>query len=333
MQRAHDRGASRWSVALLMLVAAAACDQPASSSENSGATGSGAEAIDAVSVGAIPIVEVAPLYLGKQKGFFASRNIDLSITTRPGGATIITGVLGDQLQFGFGNVTSFMMACDKGLQLKILTNGGSSTGEAGKDVGALVVPAGSPIQSARELAGRTVSVNQLNNIGDTTVRASIRRAGGDPKAVKFTAVPFPETQTALDAKQMDAAFVVEPFLSRVIGAGARVISWIFVDTAPNMTIAVYFTSDHTVRTRPDLIRRFTEAMNESLEYAQAHPDEAREMLKTYTKIPPETITALTLPRWPTEVNRDSLKTVADLAFEDGLIASPVDVDALFAARR
>jgi hypothetical protein len=39
---------------------------------------------------------------------------------------------------------------------------------------------------------------------------------------------------------------------------------ILVDTAPDLTVAVYFTSEKLLQDDPDLVKRFTEAMNESL---------------------------------------------------------------------
>ena len=53
-------------------------------------------------------------------------------------------------------------------------------------------------------------------------------------------------------------------------------------------------------------------MRESLAYADAHPDEARRVIGTYTKITPEVIAQVTLPKWPPEVNRASVQTLADL---------------------
>jgi hypothetical protein len=39
-------------------------------------------------VGIIPIVDVAPIYLGVQEGFFSDRNLDVTIETGQGGAAI-----------------------------------------------------------------------------------------------------------------------------------------------------------------------------------------------------------------------------------------------------
>src|SRR5438093_10287509 len=57
-----------------------------------------------VTVGVIQILDVAPIYLGKQKGFFSKRNIDLDLQTAQGGAAIVPAVLSGQYQFGFSNM-------------------------------------------------------------------------------------------------------------------------------------------------------------------------------------------------------------------------------------
>src|SRR5256885_2948224 len=137
---------------------------------------------DKVAAGVIAIVDVAPVYLGKQKGFFSKRNIDLSLSTSQGGAAIVPGVVSGQFQIGFSNVTSLLVAASKGLPIKVVCNGVTSTGDAAKDYSGVVVKAGSPIRSAADLAGRTVAVNTLNDIGDATARAAVRNAGSGPHA-------------------------------------------------------------------------------------------------------------------------------------------------------
>ena len=86
-----------------MLVVAAGCG---SSGDDSGEASGGSQQ---VKVGVIPIVDVAPIYLGKQKGFFTSRNIELTLESGQGGAAIVPGVVSGQFQFGFSNVTSLLI--------------------------------------------------------------------------------------------------------------------------------------------------------------------------------------------------------------------------------
>jgi NitT/TauT family transport system substrate-binding protein len=301
-------------IALAALMATtAACGSSGGSSGETDDNG-----VDQVKVGVIPIVDVAPIYLGKQKGFFTNRKIEVSMEAGQGGAAIVPGVVSGQFQFGFSNMTSLLIAQTKNVPIKTVAAGVSSTGEADKDFGGVMVKADSPIKTAADLAGKKISVNTLKNIGDTTVRESVRKAGGDPKTVNFVEMPFPNAPAALDSGQVDASWVVEPQLSEIKAAGGRLVASNFVDAAPNLTVAAYFTSAKLAGEDADLVQRFTEAINESLTYADAHPDEVRAIIGSYTKIDEKTRGAMILPKWPTEINQASVDTLAKLGAQDGI---------------
>ncbi|MFE7902714.1 ABC transporter substrate-binding protein [Streptomyces sp. NPDC057424] len=314
-------------IAVVTVAAAAGCG---SSSGTGGSSSSGGEKATQVKVGIIPIVDVAPLYLGQKKGFFSSRGIDLKMESAQGGAAIIPGVVSGQFQFGFSNVTSLMIAQTKGVPIKSVVNGAASTGDTDKDISGVGVKKDSPVKSAKDLVGKTVAVNTLRNIGDTTVRESVRKDGGDPSKVKFIEMPFDQMPAALDGGQVDAAWMGEPALTIAMGQGARVVASPFAETDPKLTIATYFASAKLAQENPDLVKKFTEAVSESLEYASEHPDEARQIVTTYTKIDGEVLKSLTLPTWPAEYDMASLEKVASLGEQDGMFdGKKPDLAALF----
>lgn len=286
------------------------------------------EGPDTVTIGLIPIVDVAPLYLGEQQGFFADQNIELEKTFAAGGAAITPGVVGGEFDFGFSNIISMLLAHSNGLPIKIVSNGNNSTTVDGEDFGALIVRDDSPYQSAADLEGASVASNTLQNIVETVVRESVRQDGGDPDGVNFTELPFPDMQPALESGDVDAIFVVEPFTSAALAAGHRAIASSYVDAAPDLTVAVYFTSLELIENDPDLVQRFTTAMQESLAYADSHPEETKQVLLEYTQIPEEALDSLILPRFPTEINRESVEIMTELALQDGLLTSEPDLDAL-----
>jgi len=313
--------------ATAMLLTAACGSSP--SNTNPPATGaSSGGPPDKVNVGVIAIVDVAPIYLGKQKGFFSKHNIDLTLTTAQGGAAIVPAVVSGQYQFGFSNVVSLLLAKSNGLPLKIVCNGVASTGTVGNDYGAVMVRKDSPIKTAADLAGHKVAVNTLKNIGDTTTRAAVRKAGGDPTKVTFVELPFPNMEAGLQSGQVDAIFVVEPFVNAALAAGDRVLSSVYAEAAPNLTVATYFASTQLVSGNPDLVKRFVDAMKESLAYADAHGDEVRSALTLYTQIKADQAAKLILPKWPPDVNKESVQTLADLAKGDGVLTKPVNISDL-----
>ena len=121
---------------------------------------------------------------------------------------------------------------------------------------------------------------------------------------------------------------IEPFLTIAKNQGAKVVASNLVDTQQNLMIAAYFTSKQTRQSNPDLVKRFTAAMNESLKYAEKHPEQARSILQTYTKIDPKVAEELVLPKWSTNINESTLKLMARLAHEDGLVNKPIDYKVL-----
>src|SRR4051812_8121953 len=99
-------------------------------------------------VGVIPITDVAPLYLGMQKGFFEAEHLVIEPQLAEGGAAIIPAVLSGDYQFGFSNTTSLVIAASKNLPVQIVTNGvlGGTTQADAWD--AIVVPKGSEVKHA-----------------------------------------------------------------------------------------------------------------------------------------------------------------------------------------
>ncbi|GAB2849553.1 hypothetical protein GCM10027074_15370 [Streptomyces deserti] len=312
--------------AVSVLAAATACG----SSDGGGAPGSNASSggTTTVTVGIIPIVDVAPLYLGQEKGFFSKRGLKLNMKPAQGGAAIVPGVVSGQFQFGFSNMTSLMIAQTNDVPVKAVANGIASTGVAGKDFGAITVKQDSPVKSPKDLEGKKVAVNTLKNVNETAVRASVRKAGGDPDKVKLVELAFDQMPAALDSGQVDAAMVVEPALATIKSQGGREIASALVDVAPNLTVAMYFTSTRYAQQNPDVVKRFQEATAESLAYADAHPDEARQAITTYTKIPAPVLEKVTLPKWPAEPDRAGIETLMKLGEQDGLFTKTPDLDAL-----
>lgn len=311
--------------ALSVLTAATACGSSGSDSPE-GADSSGGTTT--VTVGLIPIVDVAPLYLGQEKGFFSERGLKLEFSSAQGGAAIVPGVASGQFEFGFSNMTSLMIAQSNGVPVKAVANGIASTGEVGKDFEALTVKGDSPVESPKELEGKKVAINTLKNINETAVRASVRAAGGDPDEVDFVEMAFDQMPAALDGGRIDAAMVVEPALATIKNQGGREIASPMVDIAPKLTVAMYFTSTKYAQEEPETVRKFQEATAESLAYADSHPDEVREIVTTYTKIPPEVLAKVTLPKWPAEPDRAAIEELARLGEQDGLFKQSPDLDKL-----
>ena len=77
----------------------------------------------------------------------------------------------------------------------------------------------SDIKEPKDLEGKTIAANTLNNICEVTINATLEEKGVDVSKLKYTEIPFPEMVGALEKGRVDAACVVEPFVSP--GQGRR----------------------------------------------------------------------------------------------------------------
>ena len=93
-----------------------------------------------ISVGVIPIVDVAPIYLGVQEGIFEEHGLEVELTLAQGGAAIIPAIQSGDFDFGFSNITSLVIA-NSGLASAVSRPPGpQTTGEVGDDFASLLVP-------------------------------------------------------------------------------------------------------------------------------------------------------------------------------------------------
>lgn len=288
-----------------------------------------------VSAAVIPIADTAAIWLGVDQGFFEEEGLDVTIDTAGGGAAIVPGVVSGDYDFGFSNYVSLMFAneqfgTDSPMSLSVVANGVTASEDLEKDFGGVVVRADSDIETAADLAGRSVSVNTLANIGDSTVSQIVADDGGDASTIEFIEVGFPDAPAALENGQVDAAWIVEPFLTQAVDAGARVLFYNFNGFDPELDVAGYFTTAQTIQEKPEIVEAFRTAMKRSLEYAGDNPDEVRRILGTYTEISPELIEQIALPRFRADVDLDAAQRLADAAVEFSGLSTAPELDTFFA---
>ena len=281
-----------------------------------------------VSVGVIPIVDVAPIYLGAQEGIFEEHGLELDLTLAQGGAAIIPAVQSGDFDFGFSNITSLVIGQSQGLPLQLVAPGPQTTGNVGEDFSSLLVPEDSDAETIADLEGQSVAVNTLNNINDTVLKEGLNQAGGDPEAMNLVEVAFPDMGGQLESGNVDAIMAVEPFATLAKDAGAREIYSPYAEPIEDLMIAGYFASTDKVEEDPELVDAFVAAMKESQQYAEDNPDEAKAILPDYSEIDPEIIDSLNMPRFPQEINVESTERIIELSEQTGLIDEAIDVNEL-----
>lgn len=279
-----------------------------------------------VSVGVIPIADVAPLYLGIDQGFFEEENLTVETQEFAGGAEILPAVQSGDLQFGFSNTTSLLIAASEGLPVRIISQGVQEAEDEADSWSHIWVREDSDIEEPQDLEGRTISLNTLQNITEVTARYSLEQLGVDNSQLNFVEVPFPEANQALDQGDVDAIYVVEPFDTVARQSDARPIVAPLHATEPSLTVGTYFATQDYIDENEDVTERFVNAMHRSLEYADENPDAVRDTLGSYTQIPEELIGEVRLAQWSTDLNQPSIELMGELSAQYGLIEEAPSVE-------
>ena len=314
--------------ALVLSLGLAGCGSSGDPAPADAANGSGPAKTETLRAGLLPNAETAAIRLGGQKGFFADAGIKLEITDTSSGAASITALVAGQFDIVFANTVSVMQGRDKGLPLVLVAAASTSTGVAGKDFSGLMVASDSTMKSAAELAGKTIASNTIKNIGELTARLSVKKAGGSTDDLDFVELPFANMEQALEEHQIDAAWMVEPFHTTALKHGLRDLASNYVDTAPGLTAAAFVTTEKVIKEKPELIKRFKEAITEAGNYANAHPNEIRELIPTFTKVTAEIANEFVIPLYNPDVNVASLEAMLPEMVSLEMISKDFDVNSV-----
>jgi NitT/TauT family transport system substrate-binding protein len=311
--------------AAVVLVAAACGGGSGGGGGGGGGTGTPAKPAK-VDVGTLPISNAAPMYLGMRKGFFRREGLELQPHVAQNGAELITGALSGSYDFIFAGYIPSIVARAKSLPITVVAASDLGAKNAKDEWTITLSKKSSAIRTPKDLAGKTIAVNGLRGVGEVVIKASLEKQGVDPDSIKLLEVPFPEMPAALERGRVDAIWSAEPFLSQELARGAREVDAPLVTLAPNFVNGGYEASDKFIAQNGDMVAKFNRAMSRSVDYAQAHPDEVRETIPTYTKIPAAAAAKIRLPVWSSKLDRRLLQQAAEYTQRYGIIKKAPKVD-------
>lgn len=263
---------------------------------------------------------------GIEQGIFRKNGLRIETTPGAGGAAIIPGVVSGDLQLGAANLVSDLLAASKGLPIKVVapgTHANSPSQEESRGWAGILVPSDSSITSPKDLEGKAIAVNTLDNVATLTAKEGLSNAGVDISRLKFLEIPFPEMLAALNARRVDAVFVVEPFLTRGLAEGNRAVAYPYLLTQPGIQIGAYVSTERYINENPDVISAFQQAVVETAQLVRAEPEEFRDFLSQEGNIDAEIVQKLVLPTWETSVDVESIKTYSRLMVKYGLLEKEV----------
>lgn len=301
-----------------------ACGSGSPSGSTASAPAAGGDGVRSISVGVISIAPSAAVQLGIDEGVFAKHKLKVELQSGQGGAAMLPAVSTGTMNFSVGNPLSVLLAKNKGLDMKIVS-GYSNSLATGNDINGVVTKADSGIAAAKDLAGKKVAVNTINAQGDLTIKEVVSQQGGDPGAVKFLELPFQDMGAQLAQGNVDAVWVPEPFLSKLLADGNKLVTYNNQAALPGLPTMVTFTSGSYAQQNPQVVADFKAAMTETLALAQANPDKVRALLPAFMKMPEAVAKGLRLEAFDGKLDEPILGKLGQLMAKYGIVPSTPDV--------
>jgi NitT/TauT family transport system substrate-binding protein len=307
----------------LVLAACGGGDDEAASGGSDGGSGE----LRQVTAGLLPVAVTGALQGGIDQGFFEDHGIEVTIETGQGGAALLPAVASGQMEFATSNPVSLLQARDQGLDVRVVGHW-TSTHAEGEDVNGVVAGTNSGITSAAGLAGKRIAVNTLNGMGQLTIDEAVRNDGGDPSGIQYVELGFPDMPAALDAGNVDAVWVPEPFLSQLLDSGHPLATYSSQESVPGHPTQLFFTSGQLAESDPELVADFTAALEETLEWADANTDAVRTEAEEFLQTPAGALADVGIEEFGTDLRREQLEQMAQLMVEAGLLDNDPDLDGL-----
>lgn len=308
-------------VSATLTIALAACSTQSSANETND------DGLRTVTVGALPIVGMGALWGAVDEGIFADHGIDLEVETIQGGSQAVPELLNGTIDVAIGQPLAPMRAGvqDEGI---VIFSGYAASQESGADVNAVLVAPNSGITSPADLAGKRVAVNSTGDLGDMTIAQRVDTAGGDASSIEFVSMDMAAMGEQLDAGEIDAAWVSEPYLSNLAHAGNRVLFYPYQSVLPGLPVMVNFATEGFLETDAELAADYTAAMQEALEWAASNTDEVRAAAASNLGIDATTADTAILPTYSSDIDLEKLAELAQLAVDTGRLETMPDMNSI-----
>jgi NitT/TauT family transport system substrate-binding protein len=315
----------RIALSCVLVFALTGCSVLGGSDESTQSAPSGGLEQTKVTVGTLPIVDAVTIAIAQEKGYFKQEGLEVEQKVLAGGAAAVPGLVNGELQFAFGNFVSYFNAQAKGVaDLKLVADGYQAT----QGMFLIMKSKDSPIGKPQDLTGKKIAVNTKNNIVELTARSALEANGVDPRTVQFVEFPFPDMQSALERKQVDAAFMVEPFITQSQrAAGMTPVVDAATGATQDVPIAGWAASKKFAESAPRTVAAFQRAIVRAQQDA-ADRRNVEEAIPAYAKVDKDTASLMHLGTWPTTLNEVRLQRVVDLMHKYGVLDKELNVDAM-----
>jgi NitT/TauT family transport system substrate-binding protein len=273
-----------------------------------------------IAIGYIPVGDFIPAYVAVDKGFFKEAGLDAQLVPIPLATNVPAAVVSGSIQIGMTTTPIMFQARESGIDL-VAISGLSWDTRAAPQL-SLIVRKDGGIKEAKDLVGKKIAFPGLRSLFDAAMIRWLETKGVDPKKVTFLEAQMPQLVDLLKSGNVDAIAVLDPFRTRAIteGVGVKLTDFL-VDLQDNQPLAYWMTTREYAAAHATEIKAFRAAMDKSLAFIKANPDEAKQIGGKYMR---GNIMA-TLPNWSVDLKASDMTVQTDMEHAVGMLQQKPDV--------
>lgn len=300
----------------------------ASGSVDGGAVRETEEGLTPISIGVFTSPSVAVIQAGVEQGFFEEHGFDVEIIQAASSAAQLPALDSGKIQFMLASPVSPILANTQGLDVQIIAGYAQNDPDTVLDSTALLVGAGSPLKSPKDLEGKKVSINALGSIGEIGINAAVEADGGDPSTIQYIQLALGDVPAALESGEIDAGMTGAPWTSQVEAAGGFVLSDFIQEVGLGENELVIAGNGTYVKDNPEKTEEFVAALEETYEFANENHDALAAMLPALLNIPEKAAQGQVWTFYSSEIHPAVLDTFAELMTRYGIVPKAPDMDAV-----
>ncbi|MDV6296170.1 ABC transporter substrate-binding protein [Rhodococcus aetherivorans] len=286
-----------------------------------------------VRVAILPTGNVLPMHLADTQGIFERNGLRITRTEGQDASAFLAGLNQGQYDIVMSVPTLVLVGVERGLDVQVISRIQRSSAA---EPNAVWVTRDESIDSIPQLEGRTIGVPALTGVLTDSLVYLLQSSGVDRDDVKFIQMPFAAMGDQLDAGRVDAVIASIPYSAGLAARGFRIHEDVVVEAvrdASGGTIdtgmtALFASSSTFADEHPDTIKAWRKSLTEAIDYLNTHEAQARTLLQTWLKMPPEVIERVPLPGWTVEITANDLRPYVTISKAVGTIQGDPDVDAL-----
>lgn len=269
--------------------------------------------------------DVVSVLYAQKAGMFRAAGIDTVYERANSGAAGTAAVVSGSYDVGKSSVGSLIAARVRNIDIKLIAGGAiyHSADQQGQVL--LVVAADSPLRTAKDFTGKTLSVPALGDQNVLAARAWIDSQGGDSRTVQFVEVPSSAAAAAVAQGRVAGSVLVPPFAARAIADGKmRSVATVFSAIAPRFLETAWFTTGDYAAKHRDVLQRFGKIVADASAYVNAHPSEVIDAIAAFTGQTAQAIAQNGVSTLATSLDARDIQPLIDAMAKYGLIPSRFD---------